>query len=285
MGRINVRMPAPSGIGAGQTATFKLPIGRRFHALHLIGTAGTSGFDIADLSEIRILANAKAIQTFSGTERNAMNLHDGRQDAAIDSNNFILTIPFDRYNTMTKAGEEETAINTGSVDPQTGKAITSLSVEIDIASSGFVGTPALTMYADQSEQLPGGPGTVPHILRSTRDFAGSGDYDISDLPRGGATTLALDRIFFRPSANNITVAKIEADQYTIFERTKALNNRILSDGVRVPQNGYFTIDRTEWGYGGDPIPLVNVTDYRYKLTIDGAMTLTILSHYLGQLGD
>lgn len=285
MGRISVRMPAPEGIGAGQTATFKLPIGRRYHALHIIGSAATSGFGVDDLSEIRILANAKVIQRFTGAERNAMNLFDGREDAAIDSNNFLLTIPFDRYGLMTKAGEEETALNTGSVDPKTGKALNSLSVEIDIAASGFVGAPSLVMYADQSEQLPGGPGTVPHILRSTRDFAGSGEYDISDLPRGGETTLALDRIFFKPSANDISLVKVESDQYTIFERTKSLNNRILTDGIRVPQDGYYVLDRTEWAYGGDPIPLVGPQDFRYKLTLSGAATVTILSHYLGRLGD
>lgn len=285
MGRINVRMPAPEGIGAGQTATFKLPIGRRYHALHLTGSAATSGFGVDDLTEIRVLANAKVIQRFTAVERNAMNAHDGRVDAAIDSNNFILTLPFDRYNLMTKAGEEETAINTGSVDPTTGKSIASFAVEIDVAGSGFTGAPSLSMSADQSEALPGGPGTVPHILRSTRDFAGAGEYDISDLPRGGETTLALDKIFFKPSANDISQVKIESDQYTIYERVKALNNRVLTDGIRVPQNGYFVIDRTEWGYGGDPIPLVGPQDFRYKVTLTGAATVVILSHYIGRLGD
>lgn len=285
MGRINVRMPAPEGLGAGQTATFKLPIGRRFHALHVIGSAATSGFGVDDLSEIRVLLNAKVVQRFTGAERNAMNLFDGRADAAVDSNNFILTIPFDRYGLMTKAGEEETAINTGSVDPKTGKKIESFTVEIDIAASGFTGAPSLSMYADQSEALEGGPGTVPHILRSTRDFAGAGEYDISDLPRGGETTLALDRIFFKPSANDISLVKIESDQYTIFERTKALNNRIQADGIRVPQDGYYVVDRTEWAYGGDPIPLVGPQDFRHKVTLTGAATLTLLSCYLGRLGD
>lgn len=285
MGRINVRMPAPEGIGAGQTATFKLPIGRRFHNLHLTGSAATSGFGVDDLSEIRVLLNAKVVQRFSGAERNAINLFDGRQDAAVDSNNFILTIPFDRYGLMTKAGEEETAINTGSVNSETGKVISSFSIEIDVASSGFVGAPALSMSADQSENLPGGPGTVLHILRSTRDFAGAGEYDISDLPRGGDTSLALDRIFFKPSANAISGVKIESDQYTVFERIAALNNRIQTDGIRVPQAGYFVIDRSEWGYGGDPIPLKGPQDFRYKVTVTGAATLTIFPHYLGGLGD
>lgn len=282
MGRINVRMPAPEGMGPGQTVTFKLPIGRRFHALHLIGAA-SAAFAVTALNEIRVLANAKVIQRFTGAERNSMNKFDGRQDAATSANGFILTIPFDRFELMTKAAEEETAINTGSADAN-GKAIRSLSVEIDVAA-GAHASAALSMYADQSEALPGGPGTVPHILRSTRDFAGGGEYDISDLPRGGETTQALDRIFFKPSANAVSSLKVESDQYTIFERTAALNERLQTDGIRVPQSGWFAWDRTEWGYGGDPVPLVGPQDFRYKPTLSGAMTLTILSCYLGGLGD
>lgn len=282
MGRINVRMPAPEGVGAGQTATFKLPIGRRYHALHLIGSA-SAAFAVTALDEIRVLANAKVIQRYTGAERNSMNKFDDRADAATSANGFILTIPFDRFNLMTKAAEEETAINTGVADGN-GKAIRSLSIEIDCAS-GMHASAALAMYADQSEALPGGPGTVPHILRSTRDFAGGGEYDISDLPRGGETTQALDRIFFKPSANAVSALKVESDQYTIFERTAALNERIQTDGIRVPQAGYFAWDRTEWGYGGDPVPLVGPQDFRYKPTLSGAMTLTILSCYLGGLGD
>lgn len=286
MGRINVRMPSPEGIGAGQTATFKLPIGRRFHNLYLTGSAATSGFGVDDLEEIRVMCNAKPIQTFSGAERNDFNLFDGRQDAANNSNSFELVIPFDRFNLMTKAGDEETAINTGSVDPATGKAINSFALEVDIAASGFTGAPSLTLHADQSESLAGGPGTVPHIRRSTRDFAGAGEYEISDLPRGGETTLALDRVFFKPSvAGAISKIVIESDQYRIFERPKSLNQRIQADGVRVPQNAYYVIDRTEWGHAGDPIPLTGLNDFRYIVTVTQACTVEIFLFYLGKLGD
>lgn len=286
MGRINVRMPSPEGIGAGQTATFKLPIGRRYHNLYLTGRAATSGFGVEDIEEIRVMCNAKAIQTFSGTERNDFNLFDGRMHAELSDNNFELVIPFDRYNLMTKAGDEETAINTGSVDPQTGKAINSFSLEVDVAETGFSGAPSLKLYADQSESLAGGPGTVPHIRRSTRDFSGSGTYDISDLPRGGETTLALDRVFFKPSVPGaISNIIVESDQYRIFERPRSLNQRIQADGVRVPQLGYEVIDRSEWGHAGDPIPLTGLNDFRYILELSEACTVEIFLFYLGKLGD
>jgi hypothetical protein len=79
--------------------------------------------------------------------------------------------------------------------------------------------------------------------------------------------------------------QIDRNQYVIFERTKVLNEKVQTDGVRTPQSGYIVIDKTERGYGGDPIDLVAVSDFRYKFTMTGAATLTILSEYLGRLGD
>lgn len=274
MARIEVRMPAFEGVAAGQTATAKLPIGRRYHELALT----YSGATLAQLTEIRLFANGKVIHRYSAVDRDMMNQFDGRAAAA-----GILIIPFDRYNLITQAGREETALNTGSVNPDSGLSINSLYLEIDIDAAA-VGT-ALSLNATQSDALPGGPGTVLHIQRHTRDFAGAGDFDLSDLPRGTATSIALNRVFFKESANNITDVKIERNQYTIFERSATLNSNIQTDGVRTPQANVFTVDKTERGFGGDPIDLVGVSDFRYNLTIDGAMTVTAYSEYLGRLGD
>lgn len=282
--RIEVRMPAFEGVAAGQTATAKLPIGRRYHELQLLGSGTT--ITVADLLEIRVFANNKVIHRYSGTQRDLMNQFDGREAAAIDGASFRLVLPFDRYFLNTLASDEETAVNTGSVNPQTNEAITSLYVEVDLANpGGITGTPALSMNATVSEALPGGPGTVLHIMRHTRDIAGAGDFDIADLPRGAATSIALNRIFLTPSANTISRVRIERNQYVIFDRIAELNRRVQADGVRVPQGTTYVIDRTERGYGGDPIDLLGAADYRYILTVDGAMTVTTLSEYLGRLGD
>lgn len=283
MPRIDQKMPTPAAVAAGSTATFRLPIGRRYHSLQLLGSA--TAITPTELTEIRVLANNKIIQRFSGADRDTMNQFDGREAAAISAAAFELVLPFDRYGILTKAGEEETALNTGSVDANTGKSINSLSVEIDLASSGITGTPALEMYATTSEQLPGGPGTVPHIRKSVRDFTSGAQYDIADLPRGGETTQFINRIFLKPSANTLDLFKIEANSYTLFERTTALNERAQRDGIRSPQAGWYGIDRTEHGYGGDPFDVRALDDWRLKLTTSGAMTLTVYTEYLGGIGD
>lgn len=282
MPRIDQKMPAAQSVVAGQTTTFRLPIGRRYHALQLIGS-GTA-FAPDDLTEIRILLNNKVVQRFTGAARDLMNLFDGRAAAALSAAAFMLVIPFDRYGILTKAGEEETAINTGSADSNTGKVINSFSVEVDI-NNDPTGTLALDMYATTSEALPGGPGTVPYVLKMVRDFAAAAEYDLSDLPRGGVTTQFIDRLFFTPSTGTLENLRVLANSYKVFERTAALNERLQTDGIRVPQAGTYVIDRTEHGYGGDPFDVRGLDDFRVQFTTSAAMTVTGYTHYLGGLGD
>jgi len=284
MPRIDQKMPAAQSVVAGQTTTFRLPIGRRYHALQLIG-AGTA-FAPSDMSEIRVLLNNKVVQRYTGAARDMMNQFDGRVAATTSAAGFTLVLPFDRYGILTKAGEEETAINTGSADPNTGKVINSMSLEIDITGGGTAtGTLSLDLYATTSEQLPGGPGTVPYILKGVNDYAGAAEYDVSDIPRGGVTTQFVDRIFLTPSTSTLENLRVLANSYKVFERTAALNERIQTDGIRVPQAGTYVIDRTEHGYGGDPFDVRRLDDWRLQFTTGAAMTITRYVHYLGGLGD
>lgn len=283
MPRVDQKMPTPSTAPAvSSTTTFKLPIGRRYHSLQLLATATTIA--VSDLDEIRILLNNKVVQRFSGADRNSMNRFLGIEDAAISAASFNLEIPFDRYNLMTRAAEEETAINTGSVDPNTGKVINAFSVEIDVGA-GPTGTIAFTLYATTSEKIPDGPGSVPHIVKSSRDFASASQYDVSDIPRGGVTTKFLNALFMKPSTSTLESFKVLANNYTLFERTAALNEKKQRDGIRTPQAGWYVLDRTEWGYGGDPFDLRGLDDWRLQFTTGAAMTVTMYGEYIGELGD
>lgn len=279
--RFDTKMPAPNAVAVSSTTTFRLPIGRRYHSLALIGLATT--FAPSDLTEIRVIANEKVIQRFSGDDRDVMNQFDGREAAAISAAAFELVIPFDRYGILTRDGEEYTALNTGSVGPD-GKAIRSLSVEVDIGAAP-TGTPSLQMYATQSQAVDGGPGAVPYILKSSRDWASADTYDISDMPRGGVNTQFLDKLFIKPSAGTLDNFEVLADNVKLFERTARLNAKAQRDGIRVPQAGWYAIDRTEHGYGGDPFDLRGLNDWRLKLAVSGAMTAKIYAHYIGGLSD
>lgn len=283
MPRIDQKMPAPaSAVTAGQTTNFRLPIGRRYHELQLRGSGTT--FAPSDIDEIRVLLNNKVVQRYSGADRDAMNQFDGRHAAADSEAEFILVLPFDRYGLLTRDAEEVTAINTGSVDPNTGKVINGFALEIDIGA-GPTGALSLELNATTSEQLPGGPGLLPYMTKSTRDYTSAADYDLADLPRGGVSTQFLDRIFMKPSTSTLEDLKVESNSYKVFERTAQLNERKQRDGIRVPQAGWYVIDRTEHGYGGDPLDLRGLDDFRVRFTTGAAMTVTTYAHYLGNLGD
>lgn len=269
--RITQRMPAFEGAAAGQTATCKLPIGRRFHHLFL----EYSGVTLAQMTEIRVLANAKVIQRFSAAQRDSMNKFQGMPAAA-----GILQIPFDRWGLMNRAQEEVTALNTN-VQDQNGNAVRSLTVEIDVSA----GTPVLALYAEQSAPVPGGPGLILQIRKDTRSPAGAGTFDIADLPFNSPSFFALNMVHFIPSAGTISKGVIERDLVNMWERKTALNEFVQNNGVRVPQAGWWSIDRTESGYGDDTLELAGVKDYRYKLDVSGAMTITCISEYVGLLGD
>ena len=273
MARIETRLPYPEGVVAGGTAVFKIPVGRRIHEMVLV----YSGVTLAQLTEIRVIANGKTIHRYSAVVRDALNQFDGRTAAA-----GLLVIPFDRYKLKNRGGEEETALNTDSYDDN-GRGIGSVTVEIDI--DGAASAPVLSMTASQSEKIPGGAGTVLHINKFPRSAAGAGELQISDIPFGGITTQALNRATFVPSAGDISEAIIERDTYVIFERSKTLNERHQNDGVRKPQSGYIVIDKTEKGYAGDPVALAGFADFRYRLECTEAAQIDCYIETLGALGD
>lgn len=277
MARFELRMPSPDSVAADQTATFKLPIGNRFHELQML-YSGTA-FTLAHMLEIRVFLNGKVFQRYSAQDRDAFNKFDGLAAA-----NGILKIPFDRQNLLTLAAMEETAIDTGKiVGAAVGEQVNSFYVEIDIASGAVA--PALSMNATVSKSLGLGVGTVLHIKRDTRTVGGAGEKDISDLNYGKTTSQFLNRVWFKPNAGQLDKIRIELDTAVQYERTKALNEFIQGDGVRVPQAGFQVVDKTERGVGGDVIDLRGATDYRYIVEASAAMDLVIYSENLGRLGD
>jgi hypothetical protein len=282
MTRITTKMPAANSVGKNQTITFRLPIGRRFHWLELYG-AGTA-FTVAHLTEVRVLVNGKTVQRFSGTERDNINKFETRAAAAIDANSFILCIPFDRYGPeITRAAQEDTAIITGSVDAQ-GVSINTFSLEIDVSNTPTAVT-TMDLYAEQSESPAGGPGRLPYLLKSTRDYSSAGTYENGDLPRGGISTAALEALYMTPSTGTLDNLVILANQFELFRRTDAINRRIQTDGIRAPQAGQYVIDRTEQGFAADPFLLVGLNDFRLRFDTSALMTVTTLAKYIGGLAD
>lgn len=284
--KATLKLPKPEGVAAGGTATFRIPVGRRIHALYLKYAYNVTTQNLTHFTKFRLFMNGQVFQEFSATERHTLNLHDRKA-----TSNGLLEIPFDRAGLLTLAGMEETALNTGVADDQ-GRIINSMYMEVDISSGATIAASDLELWykvSDPITVLPNGkragPGTIPYLRREQRVASGADtDFQISDLINPGVNApdkVALSRVTFVPNANNITNLRIDRNNYQVFDRTDALNRFVQNNGRRTPQSNYYTIDTGENGEGGAVIDLYGMTDYRYRLAVDGAMTITTLSEYMG----
>lgn len=266
-------MPSFDGVAAAQTATLKCPIGLTYHQLLVTYT----GVTLAQMDEIRVIANGQTIQKYtSGTQLNEFNQFYGRAAAS-----GILIIDFERYGLTRRDAREITALGTGKAQNATTNPnpISTLNVEIDINAGAAA--PVLSARAIQS-----GPAVTGLILKR-RSYAyspaASGDFEISDLPKGDL----INSIVFGLSL--ITNLKIERDNFIVFDRTDADNNLVLNDGVRVSGATVGTVyDPTENGDGADGLATRNsdgtlINDLRFVVTVSGAGTLPVSVESIGLL--
>lgn len=270
--RIYKKVQAPEGVAAGQTATVKFAIGSKYHDISLV-----TNMSLAEMKEIRLIANNKTIHRYSATERDAINQFYG-----LPAFSGILYIPLDRKALKTRSMEEATAINTG-VRGQNGEKISAFYLEVDIDSGAT--SPTLDVYATTSAATQDGVGTVMHVTKHIRNAAGAGELELSDLPFNRPTAAALNAAFMFPSAGQIDKITVERGLFKVFERTKALNEFMQTLGERNPQSGMQAVDFTENAYGANALDLAGFQDFRYRLDMSAAATLPIVSEYLGILGD
>jgi hypothetical protein len=273
--KITRRAPGWEGsIVAGNTLTLRLPIGLTFHQVYIEYSfldAGAVAVLLATaVGEIRVLANGKPIWAIRASELDLKNQFEGRAAAA-----GILTIDFDRYNLRTRPAEEFTSIGTGAAGDPT--PLTTFTVEMDLASAGAVASGTVSARIRQSESRP--LGLFKKLRRYVDAYGGSGTFEKADYPSGDL----INAMYFFESANDIDRLRLERDDFVMFDRTKELNTRIQSDGVRTPQSNLYVYDTAEDGNGTDQLVTRGVNDMRWYFEIDGAMTITTLAEYVGSL--
>lgn len=314
MPKTSRRMPPWSGVAQGNTATLQLPIGLTYHALYTT----LSGITPSEITQVRLRGDGREIMTMSGDDWDVINRFEGlapyQQGGAK-----IIPMYFDRLGLKTRAGTELTAIGTGApvnLDANNPlfnpTPLNSLQLEMDLASNAG-GKLALQTVAIQSAPRPLG------VLRKRRkfnyNFSAAGTYDLSDLPKGDI----IDAIYLKGVAGAIDTVRVITDNFIQFERTKALNDRILSDGMRrnpsldtittnvllgtvnnagtaftdgtnqsilaqrdAPNTEWYVIDTSEFGDGSDGI-VSAVQDFRIQVEIDPASTVEVILDYLGAL--
>ncbi len=275
--RVEIKIPNTTAVAANQPATWSVPIGLRYHSFQL----AYSGITLAQMDQIRLNVNGETIHRYTGVQRDKLNQFDGRAAAG-----GILTIPLDRFGLYRQDGEEMTALRTGVAD-KLGKIINKVEIEIDVNAAAAA--PAIAINATASDNPSGiGPGIIQRVLSYNRNFGASGVVEWADLPKAteGSKYQVINRAAF--FASNITNMEVSRDNKIIFQRTKALNDRVQLDGVRVPQSGLFVIDPTCEGYDFEGINLVQgngaaYADFRYLPTLSSGENIAALIEYLGAL--
>lgn len=262
---------APGWDGAilgGNTLTLRLPIGLTYHQVYTEYTfMGAVTLETA-VSEIRLVANGKPIWAIRGTELNVHNQFESRAAAA-----GIFTLDFDRYNLRARAAEEFTSLGSGAANDPT--PLTTLTVEVDLSAAVTGGTISSRMRQSESRPL----GMFKKLRRYVNQFTGAGTFEIDDFPKGDL----INAVYFFESANDIDRVRLERDDFVMFDRSKELNSRIQSDGVRTPQADLYVYDTSEDGNGTDQLVTRGVNDLRWFLELDGTMTVTSLVEYIGTL--
>lgn len=267
--KIFVDLPSAS-VTNGGTATFDVPIGKTLHNISLNCTNCT----LAEITDIRLVANGKTIQRYdTGTILDEFNQVDGLATAGAGDFANPLFIHFDSMSMRTIQGEEMTAIGTG--NPKDPNPISTLKLEVDIAS----GATGVTMTAQAEMSGPSDSGLVKIQRIFNYNPAGAGVFEISDLPKGDL----IRRIWFYSAI--VTAVEIERDGFTLFDRTKVVNNaKLILDGYRAaPSTGYLI----DFGEKGDPqaaLATLGAKDLRFKCTVSGAGALPVYVEYVGPIG-
>lgn len=287
--KLTQKMPSPTGFTASSTCQCVLPIGLSYETLYLV-IAGSA--IMSDLSNIQVVANGKPIQEFrTGTELNSYNVYNKRTTYAT---NTVVMIDFTRRLLIDRSYRELTKLGTGKpidLNKTLGNAadgsgvpnpnynpfpVQTLTLQFDLAST--VGTTgAITVYAKQSEPSPTG------LIRKLRKFQHNPTvtpFQIPDYPKGDLINAIYLNYGVKP-----TIVKLLRDNYTVFERTRVLNNVIQTDEqIRTPQTGIFVLDTTEEGFGDQVITTAGVNDLRLEITFSTTpSTLTSTVDYIGQL--
>lgn len=257
----------------GNTLTLRCPIGLTYHQIYSEYSFTDGGVPVAledAVSELRVMANGKPIWTLRAGELDIKNQFESRAAAQ-----GILTIDFDRYNLRTRGAEEFTSLGTGAKDDAT--PLTTLTIELELANGSGVDGGSITSRMRQSDARV--LGFFKKLRRYVHQFTGAGQVEIDDFPKGDL----INAVHFFESANDIDHVRLERDDFIMFDRTKELNSRIQSDGVRTPQPDLYVYDTCEDGNGTDQLVTAGVNDLRWFITIDGAMTITSVVEYIGTL--
>jgi hypothetical protein len=257
-------LPSFNSVAAGADATLDIPGGPLYKRL-IIEYAGVT---LAQLKNIEIRQNGTAFQTYrSGTELNKV---DEYYDHATASG--YIAIDFEDYDAFTIGGIDMYGWQTNPL--ASNFATGQLKVSIDAGAAA----PVLKAYYEAPQSNDG----KPRRCRTVRPFeynnGATGDFEISDLPKGERYS-QLARVFFHTA--NISNLKLRLNNVEQFDIPEALNDVMQTDAGRTPDASTFVFDPSAYSHRrtGAIISTVGISDFRFVLTMSGTGAIPVSAEY------
>ena len=263
MTRALEKMPTPEGIGAGQTATCRLPIGYTYDALMIRMADGVG--DIAEsawgsnIDEIRVMVNGDAKIQIDAADLVSLNKWKGHTHA-----DGVLPIFFGQPFMRTILGEDETAYKTAG-------GVTAFTLEIDLAAGITIGE--LNVYAWQSSPtypaghpMAGQPkvwGSHYRLQKYAKTISATGEHEIADLLKG---TYSMAAVHLKSSA--ISTAEVFANQSRFYNSDAQVRAHMAEVAGRSQQAGFTHLDFIPTNRISDAMPMA-VQDFRIKANFTG----------------
>lgn len=269
-----ITLPDVSTVGVGKRVTIKCPIGWKYSDIML----EPSNLQLSEMKNIKVNVNGKTIQEFpDGTYLDNINQYYQRGSFA---NLGFLPIFFERPELRAFGTyDQHDILGLGTADLDT------LTVTVEIASSTTsTNAPDLAAHATVTANEP--MGLVTKVIPFFQSYAGSGQQEISDLPREGARFAAIHLV-----KSDVDDLELEVNKNKVRDYTKPLAEATQKKYDRAPQSSWAThMDfilrgglegaiATEDADGNEI-----VYDFRIRQTIGSSGDETVMVEYIAPLG-
>ncbi|HLY06098.1 MAG TPA: major capsid protein P2 [Rhizomicrobium sp.] len=280
-GKETIILPAFQNVAASQTAYLDLPLGFRYHKIHIV--YGGTSMTPACITQLRVIINNNICWALSGTQLDTLNQFD---KWPAGSTNKVLTIPFELPGLMADHMQKYyTALNTLVPCKATPMGVTALRIEIDI--NGTPTNPTLASYAEVSDNNPDQGKALLRREVWIENVASTGEYLHVHRYNGDPLRPVLRRVTMWDTSSNITAFRMLVNGQEIHNRLTAINSQIQAGNgdFRSPQNSSFVgWDSEEDGNYANRLKLGNVADFQLRSTHAATnSTLNVVAETLGAL--
>jgi len=247
---------APRSVTPGQTAIISIRPGYTRLREHIVLGGGLT---LADITDISIWKNGQILrQLGSATDLDKRNQYNGIPSHASSS---VLTISHCREGLRRFVETYATGVGmaTGVKD-----AINNLEIKFDIDGGANA---ASTIVSSAEVTSPRGPGIILKETIEEFEYVSNGEKVINSIVHEDEQ---IDSIFLEEDGLAVDSLEVMNFKQQIFKRTASMNNHIInSGGFKLPQSNLFTFDKSERGFGKEPLIVTPNSRFELRPTISG----------------